>query len=320
MDDAGDPATGGREQLERYLKWQAEFRRRAARRRRRLCYVAVVFFGVAGLGLATWWTEQALDARGRVVGEPLQAAPQSGGTTSGDPEPRGSVSAPSAGTVVEQTPARPNPRGTARETPRLEAVEPSSGEIKARTLPPRPSSLPSRVSKDPGRTPDVAAGLPVADGSHVPDEAVSPPPSPASTADTPLTVFTSPLLEDESADRSETLATVTPTSATPDGAQTVAPPPSVLEPVTAAVTSPAIPDARTKQGCGDALIAVAARQPGGPGQRHSQAVTDCLAGWLKGEVQEFRSGAKREISEFRSGFDTVRRALQRLGSKVRNSE
>jgi hypothetical protein len=319
MNGAEDPATGDHEQLERYLKWQSEFRRRAARRRRRLCYVAAVFVCVAGLGLATWRTEQARDARGRVVVEPLQAAPKSGGTTSGDPEPRGSVSAPSAGTVVEQT-ARRNPRGTAREMPRREAVEPSSGGITSRPLPPRPSSLPSRVFKDPGRTLDVAAGLPVADGSPVPDEAVSPPPSPTSTADTPLTVFTAPLLEDESADRSETSATVTPTSPAPEGAQPVPRPPSVLEPATAAVTSPAIPDARTKPGCGDALVAEAAQQRGGPGQRHSQAMTDCLVGWLKGEVQEFRSGAKREISEFRSGFDTVRRALQRLGSKVRSTE
>jgi hypothetical protein len=106
----------------------------------------------------------------------------------------------------------------------------------------------------------------------------------------------------------------------PDGAQTVALPPSVPEAVTAAVSSPAIPAARPKAGCGDALVAEAGQQRGGPGQRSSQAVTDCVVGWLKGEVQEFRSGAKREISEFRSGFDTVRRALQRLGSKVRSSE
>jgi hypothetical protein len=318
MNDAGDPATGGREQLERYLEWQAEFRRRAARRRRRLCYVAVVFFGVAGLALATWRTEQPRNARGRVVFEPRQATPKSGGTTSGDSELRGPVSAPSAGAVVEQTPAS---RGTAREMPRAEAARPSSGASWARTLPPRqPSSIPSRGAKDPDRTPDLAVGLPVVDGSPLPDEAVSPSPSPTSTGGTPPPVFTSPRLEDESADRPETVATVTPMSPTPDGAQTVALPPSVPEAVTAAATSPAIPDARPKAGCGDALVAEAGQQRGGPGQRSSQAVTDCVVGWLKGEVQEFRSGAKREISEFRSGFDTVRRALQRLGSKVRSSE
>ena len=317
MIDAGDPATGGREQVERYLKWQAEFRRRAARRRRRLCYVAVVFFGVAGLALAMWRTDHPRDARGRVVFEPRQAAPKSGVTTSGDSELRGPVSAPSAGAVVEQTPARRNPRGTAREMPRVEAAKGSSEASRARTLPPRqPSSLPSRVAKDPDRTSDVAAGLPVTDGSPVPDEAVSPPPSPTSTGGPPPTVFTSPLLKDESADRPETVATVIPTSPMPDGVQTVAPPPSVPE----AVTSPVIPDARPKAGCGDALAAEAGQQRGDPGQWSSQAVTDCVVGWLKGEVQEFRSGAKREISEFRSGFDTVRRALQRLGSKVRSSE
>jgi hypothetical protein len=30
--------------------------------------------------------------------------------------------------------------------------------------------------------------------------------------------------------------------------------------------------------------------------------------------------AQREIDEFRAGFDRVRRALQRFGSKVRSSE
>jgi hypothetical protein len=49
-------------------------------------------------------------------------------------------------------------------------------------------------------------------------------------------------------------------------------------------------------------------------------VAHCVVGWLKGEVLEFHDGAKREIDEFRAGFDKVRRALQRFGSRVRSSE
>jgi len=46
----------------------------------------------------------------------------------------------------------------------------------------------------------------------------------------------------------------------------------------------------------------------------------CAKGWLKGEVQEFRDGVKREVGEFRAGFVKVRQGLQRLGSKLRGAK
>ena len=233
MSEGKGLATGGREHLERYLKWREEFRRRAARRRRWFCFVAVGFLGVIGLALVTWRTEWAGDAR--VVFERRHAPPKSVATTSHDSEPRAPLSAPPAGTVIERTPAERGSRGAARETPRIGPPERS----KARTLPPRqPSSLPLPLTKDPAPTPDVAAGRRVADASRAPNAAVSPPPSPTSTSATPPTVLTSPLLKEKVADRSEAVATVTPTTPTTDDAQTVAPPPSRREAVTAAVAPP----------------------------------------------------------------------------------
>jgi hypothetical protein len=239
MSEGKGPATGDREHLERYLKWRAEFRRRAARRRFWVCSVAVLSLAVLGFVLVTWRTEWARDTRARVVFERRQAPPKSVATTSHDSEPRAPLSAPAAGTVVERTPAERGSRVAARETPRMGPSERSSGASKARALPPRqPSSLPSSLAEDPARTPDVAAGLRVADASRAPDAAVSPPPSPTSTSATPATVLTSPLLEEKVADRSEAVATVTPTNPTPDDAQTVAPPPSKRESVTGAVAPP----------------------------------------------------------------------------------
>jgi cell division septum initiation protein DivIVA len=46
-------------------------------------------------------------------------------------------------------------------------------------------------------------------------------------------------------------------------------------------------------------------------------VSDRVAGWLKGEVQEFRDGVKREIDDFRSAYDKLRRGVRQLRSKIR---
>ena len=239
MSEGKGPATGDREHRERYLKWRAEFRRRAARRRRWFYSVAVVSLAVIGLALVAWRTELARDAGARVVFERRQAPPKSVATTSRDSEPRAPLSAPPAETVVERTPAERGVRVAARETPRIRPPERSSGASEARTLPPRQlSSLPSPVAEEPARTPDVAAGLRVADASRAPDAAVSPPTPPTSTFATPATVLTSPLLEEKIAERSEAVVTVTPTNPTPDDAQTMAPPPSKPEAVTAAVAPP----------------------------------------------------------------------------------
>jgi len=321
MNEGKGPATGDREHLERYLKWRAEFRRRAARRRRWFCSVAVVSLAAIGVALVTWRTELTRDALVRIAFERRQAPPKSVATTSHDSEPRPPLSAPPAGTVVERTPAERSSRVAARETPRIGPPERSSGASKARTLPPRqPSSLPSPVADGPARTPDVAAGLRVADASRAPDAAVSPPPPPISTFATPATVLTSPLLREKVAERSEAVSTVTPTNPTPDDPQTVTPPPSKPEAVTTAIAPPSIPDAGPGPGCSGASVTEAGQSRGGHGQPRHQAVADCVVGWLKGEVQEFRDGANREIGEFRAGFDRVRRALQWFGSKVRSSE
>jgi hypothetical protein len=69
--------------------------------------------------------------------------------------------------------------------------------------------------------------------------------------------------------------------------------------------------------CGPGIL----RAPSTPdGRTRGQAVSDCVGGWVKGEVQEFRDGVKREIGEFRAGFDRVRRGLRDLGSKLRGPE
>lgn len=111
----------------------------------------------------------------------------------------------------------------------------------------------------------------------------------------------------------DSVATAMPTNLTPDDAQTVAPPPSKAEAVTTATAPSSIPDGVPAPGCAGASAT-------GAGQARAQAVADCVVGWLKGEVQEFRDGAKREIDEFLVRFDRVRRALERFGPKVRSSE
>jgi hypothetical protein len=199
-------------------------------------------------------------------------------------------------------------------TPRIEPPERSNGASRARRLPPRePLSLPSSAAEDPVQTPDVAAGLRVAEASRAPDAVVSPPPSPTSTSATPASVPPSPLLEETVADRSESVAAVTPTNPTPNDAQTVGPPTSKPEAVTTAIAPSIIPNGGPAPGCPGASVTEA-------GQARAHAVADCVVGWLKGEVLEFHDGAKREIDEFRAGFDKVRRALQRFGSRVRSSE
>jgi hypothetical protein len=310
-----------REQIERYLKRRrATGRRRAARRRYR--YVSVMLLGVVGVvgvGLATWLTEPLRDARGRVTSE-RQAPQESASRESVSPAP---LSAPPAGTVTERTPAERGPRAAARGMPRIESLERSRGASEARTLPPRqPSSLPSPVGEDPAHTRDVTAGVQVPDASRAPDPVLSLPQSqsPTPTTATLASVPTSPLLEETVADRSEWFATVTPTNRTPDDAHAVAPSPSKPEAVTAAVAPPDVPDTVPGPRCDGASIAEAGQSQAGHGQPKSRVVADCVVGWLKGGVQEFRDGAKREIGEFRAGLDRLRRGLQRFGSKLHSSE
>ncbi|MGH7278413.1 MAG: hypothetical protein ACREJG_06955, partial [Candidatus Rokuibacteriota bacterium] len=69
--------------------------------------------------------------------------------------------------------------------------------------------------------------------------------------------------------------------------------------------------------CGDARVADPS--PAGVTPR-PQAVTDCVTGWLQGEVQEFRDGVRREIAEFRDGFAKLRRGLTGLGTRLRGPD
>jgi len=133
----------------------------------------------------------------------------------------------------------------------------------------------------------LAVWLRVPDATRGPDAAVSPPPSPTSTPATPASVPTSPLLKEPVADRSDSVATVRPMNPTPDDAQTAAPPPSKREAVTTTTAPSNIPDGVPAPGCAVASVTEA-------GQSRAQAVTDCVVGWLKGEVQEFRDGAARD--------------------------
>jgi hypothetical protein len=302
MSDDKDPATEKCEQLEQFLKWRgANFRRRTARRRRWFRYVAVMSFVVIGVALVTWVTESARGARGRVTVEGRQAPPESVAAASHDSAPPARLSAPPAGMVIERTPAEEGPRVTARGTPRSEPFERSSGAGQTRTLPPRqPSSPLSPVAKDPSQTSDVAVAVQMSDASLGLNEAVSPPPSRTPTAP-PASVPTSPLLTETVAERSGSIATVTPANPKPEDVQTVAPPPSKPEEaVIATAAPPNVPDA----------VARAGQSRAGHRQPKSRVVAESVVSWLE-EVQEFRDAAKREIGEFHAGVDKVLSCLAR---------
>jgi len=311
MSDGKDPTTENREQLEHFLNWRrANFRRRAARRRRWFGYVAVVSLAVISVALVTWVTESARDARGRVTFERRQAPPESVAAASHDSAPPARLSAPSAGPVIELTPAAEGPRVTARGTPRVEPFEGSSGGSQARPLPPRqPASLLSPVAKDPSQTSDVAVGVPMPDASLGLDEAVSSPPSRTPTAP-PASVPTSPLLTETVAEPSGSIATVTPANPKPDDAQTVPPPPSKPEAAIATAAPPNVPDAVARAGSGGVSSTEAGQSWAGHRQPKSRVVAESVVSWLE-EVQEFREAAKREIGEFHAGFDKVLSCLAR---------
>ena len=313
MSDGRDPTTENRAPLEHFLSWrQANFRRRAARRRRWFGYVAVVSFAVIGVALVAWVTESARDARGRVTFERRQAPPESVAAASHDSAPPARRSAPPAGTVIERTPAGEGPRVTARGTPRIEPFKRSTGATQARRLPPRqPSSLLSPVAEEPSPTSDVAVGVPMPDASLGLNEAVSAPPSRTPTAP-PESVPTSPLLTETVAEPSGSIATVTPANPKPDDAQTVAPPPSKPEAAIATAAPPNVAD--TRAGSDEASRTEAGQSRAGQAQPKGRVVAESVISWLEGEVQVFRDAAKREIGEVRADFDKVRRDLLRLPS------
>ena len=306
MSDGKDPTTENRAQLEHFLSWRANFRRRAARRRLWFRYVAVVSFVVIGVALVTWVTESARDARGRVTFERRQAPPESVAAASHDSAPPARRSAPPAGTVIERTPAVEGPRVTAGGTPRIELFKRSIGASQARPLPPRqPSSLLSPVAEESSPTSDVAVGVPMPDASLRLNEAVSPTPTAP-----PASVPTSPLLTETVAEPSGSIATVTPANSKPDDAQTVAPPPSKPEAAIAPAAPPNVPDAVARAGSGGTSITEAGQSQAGHRQPKSRAMAESVVSWLE-EVQEFREAAKQEIGEFYAGVDKVLSCLAR---------
>lgn len=315
MSDGKDPTTENRAQLEHFLTWrQANFRRRAARRRRWFGYVAVVSFAVIGVALVAWVTESARDARGRVTFERRQAPPESVAAASPDSAPPARLSAPPAGTVIERTPAEEGPRETARGTSRIEPFKRSSGASQARPLPPRqPSSLLSPVAEDSPQTSEVAGGVQMPDVSLGLNEAVSPPRSRTPTAP-PANVPPSPLPEETVTERSGSIATATPANPKPDDAQTVASPPPKPEAVIAPALPPNGSDTVASAGSGGASTTEAEQSQAGQRQPKGRVVAESIVSWLEGEVQEFHDGAKREIGEFRAGFEKVRRLLLTLPS------
>jgi hypothetical protein len=238
------------------------------------------------------------------------------------PAARPEAEAPRSAAALERVgePAAEGGRaGASRRTPRREARKDSSGASEARTPPPRqPLSSSSPVAEEAEQTPEVTAGLRGADASRETDPSVSPLSSGTTTADPPGGSRASPLVDEPVGDRFNSVSNVTPTEPIPDDAHSAPPPTSRPEPVTVATAPPDVRDAGPAPGCGRASVTEAGYEEAGDGQPRTQGLANCVGGWLKGEVDEFRDGVKREIGEFRAGFDTVRRALQRFCSKVCN--
>jgi hypothetical protein len=312
MSDDKDPAT--EERLEQFLKWrQANFRRRAVRRRRWFRYVAVSSFAVIGVALVTWVTESARDARGRVTVERRQAPPESVAAASHDSAPPARPSAPPAGPVIERSPAEEGTRVPTRGTPSA-LFKRSSGTESGPPLPPRePSSFLSPVVEAPAQTSDVAGGVQVPDALLGRNEAATPPPSRTPTAP-PASVPTPPLLKETITERSGSIATATPANPKPDDAQTVVLPPAKPEAVIAPAPPPNGSDTVASAGSGGASNTEAGQLQVGHRQPKSRVLAESVVSWLEGEVQEFHDSAKREIGEFRAGFDKVRRHLLTLPS------
>jgi hypothetical protein len=314
------PTTDDPDQAERSLEWRTESRRRAARRRRWFRDVVFLLIGVVSLAVVEWWTEWGRGARGpAVVGR--QALSESAATMSQNSE----TEAPRSITQVPETVGEPAAladgrrviasRGTRR---RAEARKHSSAVTEARTPLPRQLSLSSSsVDEESAQTSDVAAGPRAPDALREPGATVSALKSPTAAADAPAAVGAPPVVNEAVADRLDSAGDVTPTEPTPNDPQAVPPPTSRPAPVAVARVPSDVRDAvSTSGGCAGPSVSEAGQPEVSQGQPRNQAVADCVVGWLKGEVQEFRDGVKREIGEFRAGFDTVRRALQRFGSKV----
>lgn len=270
------------EQLERYREWKrSQARNRAVRRWRWIRGVSmVVVLGLIVGALVTWMA--ALRQRERVASEPL-AAP------------------------LEREAAHPNPSdGTVVATPPTITPEPAAG---------RTPVAPRRASRVPSAAPWPAASNNRASSSEV-VAAVRPSPPLPTSLDAPAA--TAPPIT--SVDTPSTASTASPAVVSTSPTVTLEPAETASRPSdTTTGGVPAAPRSPPSE-----PNAVTANPPSSPPELAPRAgceqANECAKGWLKGEVQEFRDGVKREIGEFRAGFVKVRQGLQRLGSKLRGAK
>jgi hypothetical protein len=82
---------------------------------------------------------------------------------------------------------------------------------------------------------------------------------------------------------------------------------------------PAVPVAEARAGSSCVAGAAAVRDPSlaGATPSRTERVAGCVGRWIDGEIAEFKDGVKRSVGEFRAGYEKVRGALERMGSKLR---
>jgi nicotinate-nucleotide--dimethylbenzimidazole phosphoribosyltransferase len=274
--------TDDRERLEHYLEWRrAADRDRAARRRRSLRSVAVVVaVGVVAGGLIAWLADGSGHAPARVATTTIPPGP------SADVAPRPEASNSDRAPVIEERSGVPIP-----ETPRIEPRAPGRASRAPQRSVPRVSerSASTGSQRSPPRVP------PGSDTSTEVTRALpSPPPAdePAGTPDVVAAVAPSPAPAPGVAPSETAIATSESPAPAPPREALAPPPREAAVPDQAPPSVPSHPEPITTV-------------------KAPPTLPDRVASWLKGEVQEFRDGVKREIGEFSSGFDKVRGAILR---------
>jgi hypothetical protein len=270
------------DRLERYLEWQrARDNDRAARRLRWIGGTVVGAGGAAimGAGLAVWLLILSPHSPDRSAGRKVPAVPTE-------------VAAPPP-SVTEQS--------------RLARAEPSP-------VSPRPEP------RAQGRgVQSSARQAPVTSGSHAPKytERAAPAPAPA----TPRSSRPSATAQSEQPKSEDVVAVIArtqpPASVTPMRRRSVAPESSVGVAPTAAPDSPLT----ALKANWDTPRASRTDEPPSPPTRTTleaapRRTSDRVVAWLKDQIQEFRTGVKREIDDLRSGYDKVREGVRQLPSKI----
>jgi hypothetical protein len=327
------------ERVDRYLAWRrAQGRDRLSRRRPWWGVVAAASLGLAGLGLLAWLT---VGPRLESPARPARNAPS--WLSSDESGPRAAVrDTPRAiePPAAAPSPTAPPPPKTAARTPKPSASQLPDRVAPSTVLPPRPpASSPQAPPAQPGpptaaipdRPADAVTGT---EKPSLAQESVTVLPDPApdtydASPATPRDIPPSdgpPQIPSSATGPASAPSPSGPaerTDAPPSPASTAAPadvppaaPPTPSQPATGPVATSA-PETAPRPACGPEVL----RRPRTPdGRTRGQAVADCVGGWVKGEVQEFRDGVKREIGEFRTGYDRLRRGLRDLGSRLSGSE